>query len=297
MFSRFIEISVLMCSLSVMHANAQLVQTTDYKEWRQLAVKLNPGPDLNVNDSPDMLYFMVARANDCPPQTGGPVCDEGPFDELLDYKDLFFDPDRIAIAMGERFAGQTLTNDAGIDRLSGPPSLPMQVLAGAPGEHLWADNFNLSLPDIRVLGIGGDIGGAPGNPNPEGYGSMAVWFQNDLPGIFFEMFFENNTAPMLLEFYARDGSVIDTVTLTRNDLGGGNSVGFANAQGEYVIAGFTLEHAGTRTDFRVGLAEMFVPGRVLFANTDGGDDVFFDRFELSEAPPGCRRQGSAPCLP
>lgn len=136
---------------------------------------------------------------------------------LIDFQDVPGSPgpganfDGILTSGGtpfaERLAGQNLSLSGNFDVLSGTPTSPLTLQVGAPGRNLNVLLFSGS----NVL----DGLGPTGFPdfNAIGEGAFAVLFNSDQ----FELGFDivgANGGSATVNFFRRDGSIIQTVVLT-----------------------------------------------------------------------------------
>ncbi len=108
---------------------------------------------------------------------------------------------------GERFMGQSLGFVGDNDMLSGSPSGALQLQVGAPGQNL---NVFFYTSSQVLTGLGPN-----GFPSADaiGEGAFAVLFDFDQSEFSFELVGGNN-GNAYVEFYRRDGSLVDAVTLT-----------------------------------------------------------------------------------
>ena len=108
--------------------------------------------------------------------------------------------------LAERFVGQTLSYSGDFDVLSGLPGGPLALQIGAPGENLSVyDSFGTHI----LTGLG-----PKGFPDYEaiGEGSFAVLFDFDQSEFGFQLV-GGNAGTATLDFFQRDGSLIDTIVL------------------------------------------------------------------------------------
>jgi hypothetical protein len=107
----------------------------------------------------------------------------------------------------ERFAGQSVSAAGDFDVLDGNPSNPLALVAGAPGRNLDVMSY-LGRPVLSPLGPRGF---------PEftavGEGALAVLFDRDQAHLSFDVI-GGDGGSAHLEFFRRDGSRIDAITLT-----------------------------------------------------------------------------------
>jgi hypothetical protein len=110
------------------------------------------------------------------------------------------------VGLGERFAGQTLTFVGNNDKLTGAPTGPLTLVAGAPGQNLNVFFYNTS----NVLtGLG-----ALGFPNFDaiGEGAFALTFSSDQSQFGFQLV-GGNGGNAFIDFFRADGSLIDSITV------------------------------------------------------------------------------------
>ncbi len=134
------------------------------------------------------------------------------------------------LKFAERFAGQTLGANGDFDVVSGTPSGPLTLQAGAPGQNL--DVFTYVSNVLTGLG-------PVGFPDLDaiGEGSIAVYFQAPQSMVSFAIV-GGNGGSATLSFYRTDGSLIDDVVVTGlADL----SYGFATADASPSIAGILIQ--------------------------------------------------------
>ncbi len=166
------------------------------------------------------------------------------------------------VRVGKRFVGQTVTtNAAGYDVISGTPTGPLAVLAGEPGENLYAFRHNNFSRSDHVMG---GVSGA--DSVPELKGSMAVWFRRDVPAFFVQPYFSGGTFDITL--YTRDGSVLDEFTFNNTDSAFDeifSYVGFSVSP-DVAIGGFTME---VTAGLGVGIGELNLPNYFILVPEPG----------------------------
>ena len=109
-------------------------------------------------------------------------------------------------SFGERFAGQSLTDDRSFDLVTGPGARPLTLVAGETG-------YNLSI--LRLAGTNVLSGDGPlGFPDvaATGEGAMAVLFDQDQAALRLDLR-GGEGGRVLILFLARDGRVIDSHTI------------------------------------------------------------------------------------
>ena len=201
----------------------------------------------------DYFSLTVGQTIDFNDVAGGPAPGTN-YDNLLNFG---------GILIGERFAGQTLSFIAGSDSLSGSPTGPLTVLAGAPNQNLAIAESPLEGALTNALaGIG--PAGFP-SFNGIGEGSVAILFDNDQSQFGFQSV-GGNLGTANFDFFRRDGSLIQTLTPTSLT---SNSFGFEREGGLNDIAGISIWN----TDF----------GGI------GFDNIIFDipgnDFPVADVPP------------
>jgi hypothetical protein len=135
---------------------------------------------------------------------------------------------------GERFAGQTLLTNGVFDALSGSPSRPLRLVAGAHLHNLDISNNPAGPPGNRVLDGIGPLGF--GHFNALGEGSIAVLFDTDQSELGFDIVGADGGSAFL-SFFRRNGSLIERITLS--DLTDG-TYAFRREGGVSDIAGFSI---------------------------------------------------------
>lgn len=179
-----------------------------------------------------------------PPPCAAPICvqprDELGLSRLLTFEDV---PNSLGVGariddlltrpgarLGERFAGQILTQDGDFDRVSGRPDAPLTVQPGTPGRNLGA----IRLPGTVVLhGLG-----PRGFPRAEaiGEGAIAIAFDHDQGALALDLRGgEGGHATVI--FYRRDGSIIHRLHLSPL---GEDSFGFLRNATDADIAGLLI---------------------------------------------------------
>lgn len=110
-------------------------------------------------------------------------------------------------SFGERFAGQTLGAAGDLDTLSGTPTGPLTVLAGAAGQSLsiGTDTGNQALYPCGPLGCSSGAG--------YGEGSFAVVFAAPTSGFAIQQLFSNG-GTTTFDFFNSAGGLISSLTLS-----------------------------------------------------------------------------------
>lgn len=149
--------------------------------------------------------------------------------------------DNVIVANGvgfaERFAGQMLTDVAGHDQLGGSPTAPLALLAGAPGRNLAV--LDDGSGTVYASGVGS--AGHP-NLNAIGEGSIAVLFPSNQSQIFTSFYTGGGPGATLhYDFFRRNGSLIDSITLDSITDGGQD---FMRNGGVKDIAGYSIWNTG-----------------------------------------------------
>lgn len=135
-------------------------------------------------------------------------------------------------SFAERFAGQTLGSSGDFDTLSGTPTDPLALVSGAVGENLVAANLG------GIIGIAGL--GPLGFPDAaaNGEGSIAILFDDDTAEFGLEILgVDASTGGATFDFYQRDGTLIDSVTIA---LASDGLFGFTRDGGLVDIAGVII---------------------------------------------------------
>ena len=110
------------------------------------------------------------------------------------------------VAFGERFQGQTLVPSGNFDTLTGAPTAGLTLLTGATNQ-----NLNIFTFDTQVLTGLGPLG----FPSGDAIGEGAIALRFGLPQSEFGFqLLGGNAGSADINFYAIDGSLIDSITLT-----------------------------------------------------------------------------------
>ena len=140
------------------------------------------------------------------------------------------------VSIAERFAGQALSYNGDFDVLSGLPSGPLTLVAGATFANLVVLSFG--APGNQVIaGIG------PGlfpNGTAFGPGALSALFSTDQSELGFDLVGTNSGAASI-SFFRRNGTLIDSVILSSLS---DTSYTFRRDGGTLDIAGFSI----TNTD-------------------------------------------------
>lgn len=164
---------------------------------------------------------------------------------------------------GERFDGQILGASGNSDTLSGVPVGGLNLVAGAAGQNL---NIFTRNPDGNVLTGLGNLGFP--DFDAIGEGAIAILFDNDQSEFGFQSV-GGNLGDATFEFWARDGSLIATITPTGL---GVDFFGFQREGGVQDIAGITIwntDPAGIGFDDIIFDVPGIDPGRVPEPGTIG----------------------------
>jgi hypothetical protein len=142
-----------------------------------------------------------------------------------------------SLSFAERFAGQSLSNLGGHDKLGSSAASPLALLPGAPGKNLSSafDGSGITY----LMGVG-----PLGFPSFDatGEGSFAVLFPVDQSQVSFRTYHASGAGGDLsFDFFSRSGALLDTVVL--NDVSDGTK-GFARDGGAHDIAGVSVWSAG-----------------------------------------------------
>ncbi len=134
----------------------------------------------------------------------------------------------------ERFAGQALSFSGNFDVLSGTPTSPLTLQVGDPNDNL--NVFLFTGTGSQVLTGLGPLGFPSGSAIGEG--SFAVLFDFDQSEFGFDLV-GGNAGSATVNFFKRDGSLIDTVILTGLS---DQSYGFARDGGVNDVAGISVHN-------------------------------------------------------
>ncbi len=162
---------------------------------------------------------------------------------------------------GERFQGQTLTTvadaftpDGLLDVLSGAPTGPLTLVAGAASQNQAVGNDGLTHNLIPC--------GARGCAHPNGYGegAFAVMFSGPVSYFGFQQLYGSGPGQTTLDFFNTSGALIQRITVAPF-----GNFGFARAGGLKDIAGvsvFTTDPGGLGYDNLVYDAPLVTTGGV-----------------------------------
>jgi len=127
------------------------------------------------------------------------------YDNILQFSGASF---------AERFMGQALTFNGNFDVLSGTPSSPLTLQIGAPNQNLdvFRGYFFEYLPPTQVLAGIGPLGYP--NFSGVGEGAFAALFDMDQAEVGFSLVGGDRDGTATVNFFRRNGSVIDTIVLT-----------------------------------------------------------------------------------
>lgn len=146
--------------------------------------------------------------------------------------DAIFESDGADFA--ERFVGQSLSYSGDLDVLSGLPTDPLALQVGAPNENLGVEYYDPWLSQV-LYGLGPD--GFP-NYSAIGEGAFAVLFDYDQSEFGFDLMGGHN-GNVYINFFMRDGSLIDVFTLTDVTEG---AYAFRRVGGVSDIAGISIHN-------------------------------------------------------
>ncbi|MGI9490736.1 MAG: PEP-CTERM sorting domain-containing protein [Geminicoccaceae bacterium] len=172
----------------------------------------------------DYFSLSVGQTIDFESIAGG-VAPGTNYDDLLNFG---------GVLIGERFAGQTLSFSGNSDVLSGGPTGPLSLVAGASGQNLVVASSPIEgVFTNAVAGLG-----RLGFPNFDagGEGAVAILFDNDQSQFGFQSV-GGNLGTANFDFFRRDGSLIEALTPTNLT---SNSFGFAREGGINDIAGISI---------------------------------------------------------
>jgi MYXO-CTERM domain-containing protein len=176
----------------------------------------------------------------------------------------------VGISFGKKLAGQTVGTASEtifgaaelFDTLSGSPTAPLTLEAGPAGHNLWTGVAG--TPSV-VLSTGGPNGVTFG-PGGLGHGSIAFMFDSDVSQLGFLVGGQNGSTGVL-NFFRRDGSLIDTVSISLSGVPGTYTpdlkFGFETSNGAAEIAAVTMTHndfAGVYMDDFIFNASVPTPG-------------------------------------
>jgi hypothetical protein len=131
---------------------------------------------------------------------------------------------------GERFLGQTIGYSAEFDVISGTPSNPLQIIAGAAGQSLNVFQYVTNV----LTGLG-----ALGYPDIDaiGEGSIAILFPLAQHKIALDIV-GGNSGTATVSFYRLDGTLIDSISITNL---GEFRYGFATGDLTNAISGILIQ--------------------------------------------------------
>lgn len=137
------------------------------------------------------------------------------------------------VSFAERFAGQVNTPVGGFDVLSGTPTGPLSLAVGVAGQNL---NILINEGTQVLSGLG-----TVGFPSFDaiGEGSFAALFTTDQSEFGFDLIGGNNGSATV-NFFRRDGSLIDQIILTGLS---DQSYGFKRDGGVFDIAGVSVHNS------------------------------------------------------
>lgn len=144
-------------------------------------------------------------------------------------------------SLAERFVGQTLSFNGDNDVLSATATGPLTLQVGAANQNLdvGTDNGTHNLLGCGPRGCA--------DPNGYGEGSFAILFPGLVSEFGYQGFFaDSGGLTTTVDFFASDGSLIDSITVTGN-----GSFGFQRQGGVQDIAGvsiYTLDPGGLAYD-------------------------------------------------
>jgi len=147
------------------------------------------------------------------------------------YDDIFVSG---GVGFAERFVGQTVTYSGNFDQLSGSPNAPLSLQVGLAGENtnIYAGNYGGEYGNI-LTGLGPS--GFP-NSSAIGEGSFAMLFSTDQSEFGFELV-GGNGGSAYIDFFARDGSLIDAIIVGSL---ANSFYGFSRDGGAEDIAGISI---------------------------------------------------------
>lgn len=172
----------------------------------------------------DYFSLSAGQTIDFESITGGPPPGTN-YDNVLNFG---------GVLIGERFAGQTLSISGNSDVLSGSPTGPLSLVAGAANQNLTITTSPLEgVLTNAVAGLG-----QLGFPDFQavGEGAVAILFDNDQSQFGFQSL-GGNLGTANFDFFRRDGALIETLTPANL---GSNSFGFEREGGINDIAGISI---------------------------------------------------------
>lgn len=160
---------------------------------------------------------------------------------LIDFEDLVAAPfpgtaiegvlDLDGASFAERFDGQTTGVAGNFDTLTGSPTNPLTLVAGATGQNLVAANAG----GIGIAGLG-PLGFPDLDANGEG--ALSILFDDDTSEFGLEIRgVDAGTGDLNLDFYRRDGTLIESVSFA---LVADGFFGFVRELGIIDIAGVAI---------------------------------------------------------
>jgi hypothetical protein len=164
----------------------------------------------------------------------------------------------------ERFFGQSLGVNGLFDTLSGTPTGPLALQVGTPDHNLDAikdPGGNVILTGLGPLGYPPAL--PPLSPNYDGVGEGAVAFllRSGFSELAFDVYGVNGGGNMMIEFFRRDGSLIDSLTMPTGPFSPSERtimVAFQRSGGVNDIAGFSIYNTDPGglgyADFRFGMS-------------------------------------------
>jgi hypothetical protein len=173
---------------------------------------------VNVVDPATLSCSQTTTFDDVP---GGPA-------PGFNYDGIFVS---VGVFFAERFVGQAVSYNGNFDVITGSPSNPLLLQAGAPLQNLNVFDYSTNV----LTGLG-----PLGFPNFDaiGEGAIAMYFSAGQSQFAFQLVGgENGSAT--LDFYRADGSLIDTIVLS----GLANTTyGFKRVDGTQDIAGVLIQN-------------------------------------------------------
>ena len=131
-------------------------------------------------------------------------------------------------SFAERFSGQDNTPAGAFDVLSGRPTDPLALTAGPANQNLSVIHYNSSQGNVLA-----GLGPVPGTI---GTGAVSMLFPGSTAQFGFQLI-ASNGGMATLDFFMRDGSLIDSIVL--NPLAG-DFYGFRRDAGQQDIAGISI---------------------------------------------------------
>ncbi|MDT7838257.1 PEP-CTERM sorting domain-containing protein [Aquabacterium sp. OR-4] len=122
------------------------------------------------------------------------------------------------VAIAEHFAGQTVSPSGDFDVLSDAPGRPLQLVAGAPGENLYAALYRVT--DLATFSFDSVLSGVgfkgPSSIGGVGEGAMSFLFSSDQSQFGLQVIGMNGGF-LNFAFFRQDGSLINSLAIRAAD--------------------------------------------------------------------------------